>query len=181
MTEHKRHKLVFNSANQKVGNFFDELQKLTKYAFETGAHANVEQFIYSKMPPHLKKSISQAHLQNCTCEQIVLHPKKELELNCLKAPEELHVSTVSQHPTNTNQNLKTQTNVPPPWKTRTKQKSVSPIGMNRKEQAENAQVKHGNKNSAVFYVASFLSAQCFSMTQFNAIEDIFVESSGLLF
>ena len=36
------------------------------------------------MPPHLKKSINQAHLENGTCEQIVTHLERELELNSLE-------------------------------------------------------------------------------------------------
>ena len=53
--KHKFQKLVFNPANQKLVNFLDELQKLGKVAFGIAAHAIIEQFIYAKMPPHLKK------------------------------------------------------------------------------------------------------------------------------
>ena len=55
--KHKFQKLVFNPANQKLVDFLDELQKLAKDAFGIAAHANIEQFIYAKMPPHLKKII----------------------------------------------------------------------------------------------------------------------------
>ena len=54
--KHKLQKLVFNPANQKLVDFFDEIQKLAKDAFGIAAHAIIEQFIYAKMPPHLKKS-----------------------------------------------------------------------------------------------------------------------------
>ena len=53
--KHKIQKLVFNPANQKLVDFLDELQKLAKDAFGIAAHAIIEQFIYAKMPPHLKK------------------------------------------------------------------------------------------------------------------------------
>ena len=53
------------------------------------------------MPPHLKKSKNQAHLENGTYEQIVTHLERELELNGLEAPEELPINNVSQQPTNT--------------------------------------------------------------------------------
>ena len=66
--KHKFQKLVFNPANQKLVDFLDELQKLAKNAFGIAAHAIIEQFIYAKMPPHLKKSINQAHLENGTYE-----------------------------------------------------------------------------------------------------------------
>ena len=56
--KHKFQRLVFNPANQKLFDFLDELQKLAKDAFGVAAHAIIEQFIYAKMPPHLKKSIT---------------------------------------------------------------------------------------------------------------------------
>ena len=53
--KHKFQKLVFNPANQNLVDFLDELQKLANDAFVIAAHAIIEQFIYAKMPPHLKK------------------------------------------------------------------------------------------------------------------------------
>ena len=64
--KHKLQRLVFNPANQKVIDFLDELQILAKDAFGVAAQAIIEQFIYAKMPPHLKKSINQEHLENGT-------------------------------------------------------------------------------------------------------------------
>ena len=81
--KHKFQKLVFNPANQKF-------------------HAIIEQLVYAKMPPHLKESINQAHLETGRYEQIVTHPERQLELNGLEAPDELQISAVSQHATNTN-------------------------------------------------------------------------------
>ena len=75
--KHKFQKIVFNPANQKLVDFLDELQKLAKDAFGIADPAIVEQFIYAKMPPHLKKSINQAHLENSTYEQIVTHLEEE--------------------------------------------------------------------------------------------------------
>ena len=100
--KNKFRKLVFNPANQNLVDFLNELQKLAKDAFGIAAHAIIEQFIYAKMPPHLKKSINQAHLENGTYEQIVTHLERELELNGLEAPDELPINNVSQQPTNTN-------------------------------------------------------------------------------
>ena len=81
--KHRFQKFVFNSANQKLVDFLDELQKLAKDAFRIAAHAIIEQFINAKVPPNLKKSINQAHLENGTYEQIVTHLERELELNGL--------------------------------------------------------------------------------------------------
>ena len=93
--KHKVQKLVFNPANQKLVDFLDELQKLAKDAFEIAAHAIIDQFIYAKMPPHLKKSINQAHLENGTYEQIVTHLERELELKSLEHPGETQMNTVT--------------------------------------------------------------------------------------
>ena len=98
--KHKFQKLVFNPANHKLVDFLDELQKLAKDAFGIAAQAITEQFIYAKMPPHLEKSINQAHLENGTYEQIVTHLEVELELNGLEAPDELQINTVSHHTAN---------------------------------------------------------------------------------
>ena len=100
--KHKFQKIVFNRANQKLVDFLEELQKLAKDAFGIAAHAIIEQFIYAKMPPHLKKSINQAHLVNGTYEQIVTHLEKELELNGMEAPDELQMNTVGHNTVNAN-------------------------------------------------------------------------------
>ena len=94
--KHKFQRLVFNPANQKLIDFLDELQKLAKDAFGVAAQAIIQQFIYAKMPPHLKKSINQAHLENGTYEQIVSHLERELELTGLEAPDEMPINTVTQ-------------------------------------------------------------------------------------
>ena len=102
--KHKFQRLVFNSANQKLFDFLDELQKMAKDAFEVAAQAIIEQIIYAKMPPHLKKSINQAHLENGTYEQIVSHLERELELNGLEAPDEMPINTVTQQAPQQNSN-----------------------------------------------------------------------------
>ena len=56
------------------------------------------------MPPHLKKSIDQAHLENDTYEQIVSHLERELELNGLEAPDEMPINTVTQQAPQQNSN-----------------------------------------------------------------------------
>ena len=92
---HKFQQLVFNPANQKLIDFLDQLQKLAKDAFGVEAQAIIEQFIYAKMPPHLKKLVNQAHLENGTYEQIVTLLERELELNSLEYPDETHMKTVT--------------------------------------------------------------------------------------
>ena len=94
--KHKFQRLVFNTANQELSDFLDELQKLAKGAFGVAAQAIIEQITYAKLPLHLKKSINQAHLENGTYEQIVSHLETELELNGLEAPDEMPINTVTQ-------------------------------------------------------------------------------------
>ena len=99
--KHEFQKFIFNPANQKLVDFLDELQKLARQAFGQAAHAIIEQLIYAKMPPHLKESINQAHLEIGTYEEFVTHLKMELQLNGLEASDELQINTVSQKPTHT--------------------------------------------------------------------------------
>ena len=102
--KHKFQLLVFNPSNQKLIDFLDELQKLAKDAFGVAAQAIIEQFIYARMPPHLKKSIRQAHLENGMYEQIVSHLERELEINGLEAPDEMPINTVTQQAPQQNSN-----------------------------------------------------------------------------
>ena len=100
--KHKFQRLVFNPANQKLIDFLDELQKLARDAFGVAAQDIIEQFIYAKMPPHLKKSINQTQLENGTYKQIVSRLKRELELIGLEAPDEQQINTVTQQVTQQN-------------------------------------------------------------------------------
>ena len=93
--KHKFQQLIFNPANQKLIEFLDELQKLAKDTFGDSAQAIIDQFIYAKMPPQLKKTINQAHMVNGTYEQIVTHVERELELNSLEYPDETQMNTVT--------------------------------------------------------------------------------------
>ena len=77
--KHKFQRLVFNPANQKLIDFLNEFQKLAKNAFGGAAHATIEQFLYAKMPRHLKESINDAYLANKLDEQVVTHLEKQLE------------------------------------------------------------------------------------------------------
>ena len=122
-TKHKFQRLIFNPADQKLIDFLDEPQKLAKDAFGVAAQEIIEQFINAKMPPHLKKSIKQAHLENGTYAQIASHLGRELELNGLEAPDELRINTVTQQPTQ-RKSEKTQTNLPPLQKTRSLSESA---------------------------------------------------------
>ena len=144
--KHKFQKLVFNPANQNLEDFLDELQKLAKDAFGKAAQAIIEQFIYAKMPPHLKKSENQAHLENGTYERIVTNLERELELNGLEAPDELPINNVSEQPTNTNADR------PKPKFHHCKKpgnyRNQCRLLKKQLQQTENDQIYPGKKNSA---------------------------------
>ena len=99
------------------------------------------------MPPHLKKSVNQAHLENCTYEQIVTHLERELELNGLEAPDELQINTLSQQPTSNNADR------PKPTCHLCKKpghyRNQCRLLKKQREQTENNQNKPGNKSSDV--------------------------------
>ena len=143
--KHKFQKFVFNPANQKLVDFVNKLQRLAKDAFGIAAHAIVEQFIYAKMRPHLKRSINQAHFENGTYEQIVTHLEKELELNGFEAPDKLHINTVSHNSANTN------TDRPKPTYHHCKKpgnyRNQCGLLKRQKEQSEDTQNFPGKKNS----------------------------------
>ena len=102
--KHKFQRLVFNPANQNLIDFLDELQKLAKDAFAVAAQAIIEQFIYAKRTPRLKKSINEARSEKATYEQIVSHLERELELNGLEAPDGMAINTVTQQAPQQNSN-----------------------------------------------------------------------------
>ena len=122
----KFQKLFTNPADQKLVEFLVEVQKLAKDAFGIAVHAFIEHIIFAKMPPHLKKSMNDAHLENGTYEQIVTHLEKELKLNGFETSDELLINAVSQHATKMNAD-RPKTTYHYCKKTKTLQKSVSPV------------------------------------------------------
>ena len=97
------------------------------------------------MPPHLKKSINQAHLENGTYKQIVTQLETELELNGLEAPDELQINTVSQNTVNANADRTKPTchycQKPGHYKNQCR------LLKKQREQTERIQSNPGNKNS----------------------------------
>ena len=105
--KHRFNRLFFDPENQKLSDFLEELEESAEKAFGTNAHQMIENLLYAKMPPHLKKSINQAYLENSTYSQIVKHLEREMELNGLESDESLvktqMTATKKEHKTdNTN-------------------------------------------------------------------------------
>ena len=87
--KHRFNRLTFDPENQKLPDFLEELQESAEKAFGENAYQMIENLLYAKMPPHLKKSINQADLENGTYDQIVKHLEREMELNGLESDEAL--------------------------------------------------------------------------------------------
>ena len=83
--KHTFHRLVFDPERQKLPDFLEELQENAEKAFGDIAPQMIESLLYAKMPPHLKRSINQAYLENGIYEQIVRHLEREMELNGLES------------------------------------------------------------------------------------------------
>ena len=83
--KHRFHRLVFDLERQKLPDFLEKLQESAEKGFGDIASQMIESLLYAKMPPHLKRSINQAYLENGTYEQIVRHLEREMELNGLES------------------------------------------------------------------------------------------------
>ena len=63
----------------------------------------IDRLLYAKLPPHLKRSLNLANLENGTYDIIVAHLEKELELSGLENDGELTKPTITALPPNDNQ------------------------------------------------------------------------------
>ena len=106
----RSNRLSFEPENQKLTDFLEELQESAEKAFGDNVHQMIENLLYAKMTPHLKKSNNQAYLKNGTFYQIVKHLESEMELNALQADEPLGKTqmTVTKKEQNTEKHNKEQ-------------------------------------------------------------------------
>ena len=85
----------------KLPDFLEELNQGAEKAFGENAQAMIESLLYAKLPPTLKRSVNMARLENASCEEIVTHLERELELNGLEGGDDITVPTMSTAPTAT--------------------------------------------------------------------------------
>ena len=71
----------------------------------------IDNLFYAKLPPHLKRSLNLAYLENGTYDQIVAHLERELELSGLENDGELTIPTMTAIPPNDSQQNTEQTKV----------------------------------------------------------------------
>ena len=104
---HKWHKFIFDPKTKSLSHFSEELSECAKRAFGENARHMIDSLLYAKLPPHLKRFLNLAYLENGTYDQIVAHLEKELELSCLENDRELTIPTMTALPPNDNQQNKT--------------------------------------------------------------------------
>ena len=109
--KHKWHKLTFDLNTKSFPDFLEELNECAERAFGDNSQHMIDSLLYAKLPPHLKRSLNLAHLENGTYDQIVAHLERELELSGLENDGELTIPTMTTVPLNDNQQNTEQTKI----------------------------------------------------------------------
>ena len=100
--KHKWHKLTFDPNTKSLPDFLEKLNKCVERAFGDNAQHTIDSLLCAKLPPHSKRSLNLAYLENGTYDQIVAHLERELELRGLENDGELTIPTVTAVPPNNN-------------------------------------------------------------------------------
>ena len=109
--KHKWHKLTFDPNTNSLPDFLEELNECAQRAFGDNAQHMIDSLLYAKLPPHLKRSLNLAYLENGTYDQTVTHLGRDLELSGLENDGELTIPTMTAVPPNDNQQNTEQTKI----------------------------------------------------------------------
>ena len=109
--KHKWHKLTFDPNTKSLPDFLEELNECAERAFGDNAQHMIDSLLHAKLPPHLKRSLNLAYLENGTYDQIVTHLERELELSGLENDGELTIPTMTAVPPNDKQQNTEQTKI----------------------------------------------------------------------
>ena len=109
--KHKWHKLTFDPNTKSFPGFLEELNECAERAFGDNAQHMIDSLLYAKLPPHLKRSLNLAYLENGTYDQIVTHLERELELSGLENDGKLTIPTMTALPPTDNQQNTEQTKI----------------------------------------------------------------------
>ena len=99
----KWHKITFDPNTKSLPDFLEELNECAEKALGDNAQHMIDSLLYAKLPPHLKRSLKLAYLENGTYDQIVAHLERELELSGLENDGELTIPTMTAVPPKDNQ------------------------------------------------------------------------------
>ena len=101
--KHKWHKLTFDPNTKSLPDFLEELNECAERESGDNAQHLIDSLLYAKLPPHLKRSLNLAYLENGTYDQLVAHLERESELSGLENDGELTIPTMTTVPPNDNQ------------------------------------------------------------------------------
>ena len=97
--KHKWHRLIFDPNTMKLPDFLEELNQVAEKAFGDHAQKMIDNLLYAKQPPKLKRSVNIARLENGSYDEIVAHLERELELNALEESDDLPMATMTSSST----------------------------------------------------------------------------------
>ena len=109
--KHNRNNFTIDSKAKSLPVFLEELNECAERAFGENAQHMIHSLLFAKLPPHLKRSLNLAYLENGTYDQIVAHLEKELELSGLENDGELKIPTMTAVPPNDHQQNTDQTKI----------------------------------------------------------------------
>ena len=107
--KHKWHQPTFDPNTKSLSDFSEELNECAEIAFGGNAQHMIDNLLYAKLPPHLKRSLNLAYLRNASNDQIVAHLERELELSGSENDGELSIPTMMAVRPNDNQQNTEQT------------------------------------------------------------------------
>ena len=92
------HRLTFDPNTKSLSEFLEELNECAEKAFGDNAQHVIDSSLYAKLPPHLKRSLNLAYLENGTYYQIVAHLEREFKLSGLENEGDLTIPTITTVP-----------------------------------------------------------------------------------
>ena len=105
----KWQKLTFDPNTKSLYDFLEKLNECAENAFRDNAENMIDSLLFAKLPPHLKRSLNLAYLENGTYGQTVAHLQRQLELSGLDNDGELTIPTMTVAPPNDKQRITEQT------------------------------------------------------------------------
>ena len=75
--KHTLHKLTFDPNTKSLSDFLEELNQCAEKAFGDNPQHMIDNLLYAKLPPHLKRSFNLAYLENGTNDQVAAHLERE--------------------------------------------------------------------------------------------------------